>query len=78
MCAKAPAVPAALPEIPLSVGRGASCRQYQEKGEVGGGVVEYSWSVADHYPKRTSQVHIDVVITNGRIGHDAKLSRSTS
>jgi hypothetical protein len=77
MCSKTPAMPTTFPEISLSIRCATGCRQYQEKGEVSGRIVEYARGVAHRDPEGIGSCHIYVVVANGGIRDDPKFSCST-
>ncbi len=70
-------MPTTFPEITLSIRCGTCCRQYQEKSEVSGRIVEYARGIAYRDPEIMGSCHIYVVVANGGIRHDPKFSRST-
>ncbi len=67
--AESPALPAALPKIPLGVG-GQSCRREdQEERQVGRRVVEHPRRVAHGDTQVGSRGDVDVVVPDGGVGH---------
>ena len=47
----------------------------EEEGQVGRRVIEHAGRVADRDPQRMGRDDVDVVVADGRVGHDAELAR---
>ena len=68
--------PAALAEVGLGIGRPPRRREQQEEGEIGGGLVEHPWRVADRDPELGSGGDVDVVVAHGHVGDDLQPRRA--
>ena len=57
-------------EVGLGVGRPPRRREDQEEREIGGGLVEHPWRVADRDPELGRGGDVDVVVAHRHVGDD--------